>query len=245
MFVDPWTIIANCEVSKFQPLYEQCEEAVIVSPSKLIITPSCSGSQLSTLLTENENLANVTIRFRQSSPEEGREFAKPNKLPDHLRAARIQNLSNKLSQHKAELLKAQVQIEVPGINGQHNADIIDKIMLAVNDNVVSFGENDSDYIKAKDLDEPLEIGEWAPAMRDGGIWTGRILLQPYQIEDIATIYHKIDHSQICVQGTSYSIIVSTPSDPFLASRLLEERVQAIRLAQGVVGGSSCAHTLSL
>ena len=136
------------------------------------------------------------------------------------------------------LLKAQVQIEVPGINGQHNENAIDRIMEAINTNVVSFGENDSDLLKAKDFDEPLEVGEWAPVLRDGGVWTGRILIQPYQIEDVATIHHKIDHSQICIQGTSYSIHVSTPFDQFLASRMLEERVQTIRLAQGVAGAGA-------
>ena len=238
MFTDPWTVIAHCDIAKFHHIYCQCDEAVVVTPNKLIITPSSSGNQLSTILTENEDLANVTIRFRQSSPQGGKEFAKPNKLPDHLRAMRIQNLSNRLPQHKVELLKAQVQIEVHGINGQHNENAIDKIIEAINTNVVSFGENDSYLLKAKDFDEPLEAGEWAPVLRDGGVWTGRILIQPYQIEDVATIHHKIDHTQICIQGTSYSIHVSTPFDSFLASRMLEERVQSIRLAQGAVGAGA-------
>ena len=136
LYTDPWTVIANCDASKFHQLYVQCEEAVVVSPNKLIITPTGSGNQLSTLLTENEALANVTIRFRQSSPHGGKEFAKPNKLPDHVRATRIQNMGNRLSQQRVELVRSQVQVEIPGINGQHNDDTVDKIIEAIHANVI-------------------------------------------------------------------------------------------------------------
>ena len=241
LFTEQHAVIANCDASKFHLLFAQCVEAVVVSPNKMIIIPTGTGDQLSTLLTENEALANVTIKFRQSSTHKGKEFAKPNKLPDHLRATRLQNLVHRMPQHKAELLRSQVQIEVFGINGQHNDNTAEKIIEAINNNATVVGA-DSDILEiAKDLDEHPQVGEWAPVLRDGGIWTGRILLQPFTYGDMEAIHQMLDHSQICIKGLSYTISVTTPFDPYLATRLLEGRVRAMHEAQGVVCASDMSY----
>ena len=68
--------------------------------------------------------------------------------------------------------------------------------------------------EVKEQHDDLKPYEWRVLLRDQD-WMGKICVQCNSPQAVLGIYNKIHGSRICMGGTSKSIDVASPTDPYL------------------------------
>ena len=225
MFADANTIVAEGNIEQIVSLYPMLLECVFISPYKALVTPSSSAEQMSKHLTEEEGMRTVSLRYRRSSALQGEVFARPRDLASHLRAERHAAYASRQCQEEKALLLSQVQIEVLGLRDCSSfPNLAGNVMQAigVHTGIFSFSES-------PDPNEPLKVGEWRAIARDGG-WSGRVIVQCANIQDMRTFYTTTHGMRACINGMHCSIDISSLANPFLAAEALAQ-AQGQRLDQ--------------
>ena len=210
LFSDNTNIIADgslTQVLAIQPLVAEC---VPVTPGKAIFTPRSGAKRedFVRMLSTNEGMITLSLKYRRSGPLNGAVFACPEHLPAHIAARRINAYAGRLAPKLAAPILQQVFIEVLDLEPREYGNLPDQIMSRVGDCMKK-----TDF-KREDPGEDLLLGEWRVVLREQN-WMGRISLSCSSPEEVKGIYTSVHGRSICMSGSRKTIDVSSPANPFL------------------------------
>jgi len=217
MFVDRNTIIAEGNLEQITALGPVISECVLISPHKALVTPSASADEFSRILTQDGKMRSMSVRYRKSSVLQGGFYARPKDLPSILLAERHNAYAARQGGVTASLLALQVHIEVLGLDAGTYEDIAGKVMDKIG------AETGTSLQESQDPEDALQAGQWRKVAREGS-WTGRILLQCADQDDMSSLFRIAHGRGVCVGGLLHSINISSLSNAFLAATALEQQL---------------------
>jgi hypothetical protein len=216
MYADNSNILMEGTLQQILALQEYTAECVAVSPNRALFTPKASAEVFCAAVTEAEWLRTLVMKYRQSGPLKGRMFARPHVLASHVAALRRNAWISHLPGAQAALLRNQVVIEVLDLEAENFEGLpgllIEKIGLA----------GGTSFIEIKDQFVDLAVHQWRIILRDDR-WSGRIILQCENPEEVRTVYDRIHGISICIDGIHKTLDVSSQTDVLLSSGALVAR----------------------
>jgi len=219
MFADKTNIILDADIKHITALLPLAESCVLVTPSKALIVPGRPAREFSDALSGSEELMTVSIRYRKSGDMRGEVFARPQALQNQIRAAQHNKRAQRLPGSEAALQQNQIVIEVLSIEGRNHQDLAQKIMNRVGQ------EMGISYRESQDESGSLGAGEWRAGCSQGE-WEGRILVQCSSPQEVSNVHSKTNGRGICVDGTTRTLEVTSPSNTFLGSDVLNAQCAA-------------------
>ena len=138
-------------------------------------------------------------------------FALPVDLAANLRAEKFNAIIARAPEGQATLLKSQVNVEVLGIEGSVHENVPQVIIQEICRHLGNVLTETEDQIKR------LDPGEWRKDLRAGS-WSGRLVIQLLDSEDIVKVFDLIEGRTICLGGIHRTIAVTCPCNPQLGNR---------------------------
>jgi hypothetical protein len=210
MYADNTNILMEGTLPQILALQEHTLECVAVSPRKAIFSPRASAEVFCSAVTGAEWLQTVVMKYRSSGPLKGRIFARPHALPSHVAARRHNSWIAHLPGAQAALMRHQVIIEVLDLDAEN----FDKLPGLIMDEIGLAGGYS--LVEIRDQFCDLAVHQWRTILRDNK-WSGRILLQCVNPEEVRAMYDRLHGTNICMNGLYKSIDISSPTDVLLSS----------------------------
>jgi len=215
LFSDRDALVVDCdEPEQLDQMFHLCEEAILVSRRKALISPRATAENWRALLTNEVGLNGVTVRHRKSGAHGGKVFAKAAKLHAHVQADRLNKAIQRLPTNEAAAKRLQVVLELPGVQGERYEGIPKQIMQKV------AAESGIPLPESSDQDGVLKPGEWR-AETANNVWTGKIILQCSCSDDISKVFRMGHGRGINLGGVWKALEVSAPTNPFLSNLLFQ------------------------
>ena len=214
LFSDEGAIIAHGNITHFLQLKHLVAEAVVISPHRALFIPFASAKVFSEALTSSAELRKISLQYRKSGPHgasHNLNFALPVDLAANLRAEKLNAIIARAPEGQATLLKSQVNVEVLGIEGSVHENVPQVIIQEICRHLGNVLTETEDQIKR------LDPGEWRKDLRAGS-WSGRLVIQLLDSEDIVKVFDLIEGRTICLGGIHRTIAVTCPCNPQLGNR---------------------------
>ena len=212
MFGDSTNIVAEGNIKQILALKPLMEACVLISPGKAVFLPGAPAVDFVKLLSTSEDLTTMSLKYRKSGALKGQPFAKPALLQEHVRAERLKKYTSRLPATEAIRLNSQVHIEVLGIEGCNHPGLASKIISKL------INETGTHLQEAQDPVSDLGVGEWREEVRDGG-WSGKVLIQCGNIEDVGILYTVSNGRGVCIDGIVRTLHTTSPTNPHLGTRI--------------------------
>ena len=187
-----------------------CKEMVLVNPTKAIMIPRHGADAWISYISNDENLHPLECTYRKSGLSPGT-FAAPRIPQDQVRATRYNKYISRQPACKAELLRAQLCIEILDFNGAHHSFLPPLIIKGIQERAGIITE----LAEVQDPDNELQPGQWRTSLQDG-LWRNRIILQPPLTTDMYRVFNAANGAHLCIGGLHKTISITCPSDAHFA-----------------------------
>jgi hypothetical protein len=213
MYADNTNLLMEGTLHQILALQVHTAECVAVSPNKALFSPGAPAEVFCAAITEAVWLQTLVMKYRNSGPLKGRSFARPRALPSHVAAQRHNSWISHLPGERAALLRCQLIIEVLDLDAGNCVNLPGLIMDKIRDGLAEGNR----LVEIKDQFVELTIHQWRMILRDDR-WSGKILLQCANTEEVEKLYDCLHGTRICMCGLHKTIDISSPTDVLLSSR---------------------------